>query len=167
MVTLAGLSTSHAGTRGRWKSCWIIGCFVDAFAWKRGPGPVISIALALMDVQHGMCKWSIFWRAPKSPMSCVLQEIYTIYAPQVKLFDFGGMDKRHLPFREVEPEEGNVVVSLSYSSTGHAFLACTAGSQPKVCICDTFLIVVSVNRSRQESNPACPDQPRFLVHPDV
>lgn len=51
---------------------------------------------------------------------------------QVKLFDFGGMDKRHLPFREIEPEEGNVVVSISYSGTGHAFLACTAGSQPKV-----------------------------------
>lgn len=51
---------------------------------------------------------------------------------QVKLFDFGGMDKRHLPFREVEPEEGNVVVSISYSGTGHAFLVCTAGSQPKV-----------------------------------
>ncbi|CAM9989676.1 unnamed protein product, partial [Discosporangium mesarthrocarpum] len=51
---------------------------------------------------------------------------------KVKLFDFGGMDKRHLPFREIEPEEGNVVVSLSYSNTGHAFLACTAGSQPKV-----------------------------------
>eukprot|EP00903_Cladosiphon_okamuranus_P014177 g13174.t1 len=51
---------------------------------------------------------------------------------KVKLFDFGGMDKRHLPFREIEPEEGNVVVSISYSGTGHAFLACTAGSQPKV-----------------------------------
>lgn len=51
---------------------------------------------------------------------------------QVKLFDFGGMDKRHLPFREIEPEEGNVVVSISYSGTGHAFLVCTAGSQPKV-----------------------------------
>lgn len=43
------------------------------------------------------------------------------------------MDKRHLPFREIEPEEGNVVVSISYSGTGHAFLVCTAGSQPKVC----------------------------------
>lgn len=53
-------------------------------------------------------------------------------ASQVKLFDFGGMDKRHLPFREIEPEEGNVVVSISYSGTGHAFLVCTAGSQPKV-----------------------------------
>lgn len=42
------------------------------------------------------------------------------------------MDKRHLPFREIEPEEGNVVVSISYSGTGHAFLVCTAGSQPKV-----------------------------------
>ncbi|CAM9555038.1 unnamed protein product [Ectocarpus sp. 4 AP-2014] len=51
---------------------------------------------------------------------------------KVKLFDFGGMDKRHLPFREIEPEEGNVVVSISYSGTGHAFLVCTAGSQPKV-----------------------------------
>ena len=50
----------------------------------------------------------------------------------MKLFDFGGMDKRHLPFREIEPEEGNVVVSISYSGTGHAFLVCTAGSQPKV-----------------------------------
>lgn len=50
----------------------------------------------------------------------------------MKLFDFGGMDKRHLPFREVEPEDGNVVVSISYSGTGHAFLVCTAGSQPKV-----------------------------------
>ena len=51
---------------------------------------------------------------------------------QVKLFDFGGMDKRHLPFREIEPEEGNVVVSINYSGSGHAFLVCTAGSQPKV-----------------------------------
>ncbi len=63
---------------------------------------------------------------------------------KVKLFDFGGMDKRHLPFREIEPEEGNVVVSISYSGTGHAFLVCTAGSQPKVGGC---FAVASVRRN--------------------
>lgn len=63
---------------------------------------------------------------------------------KVKLFDFGGMDKRHLPFREIEPEEGNVVVSISYSGTGHAFLVCTAGSQPKVGGC---FVVANVRRS--------------------
>ena len=62
----------------------------------------------------------------------------------MKLFDFGGMDKRHLPFREIEPEEGNVVVSISYSGTGHAFLVCTAGSQPKVGEC---LAVVNFRRA--------------------
>lgn len=88
---------------------------------------------------------------------------------KVKLFDFGGMDKRHLPFREIEPEEGNVVVSISYSGTGHAFLVCTAGSQPKVggwllcCgqhsaqrvgVCLAFLGVVDAFYSRGRSS--CP-----------
>ena len=32
---------------------------------------------------------------------------------KVRLYDFGGMDKRHRPFREIEPEEGHPVVALS------------------------------------------------------
>lgn len=50
----------------------------------------------------------------------------------VRLYDFGGMDKHHRSFREFEVEEGNMVVALSHSPSGDKFLACTAGSQPKI-----------------------------------
>ncbi|KAG5174958.1 WD40-repeat-containing domain protein [Tribonema minus] len=50
----------------------------------------------------------------------------------VRLYDFGGMDRHHRAFREVEPEDGHVVVALSHSGTGDRFLACTASAQPKV-----------------------------------
>mmetsp|Transcript_7868 Transcript_7868/g.10338 ORF Transcript_7868/g.10338 Transcript_7868/m.10338 type:complete len:791 (-) Transcript_7868:225-2597(-) len=50
----------------------------------------------------------------------------------VKVFDFGGMDKTHRSFREVTPEEGNLLVALSYSCTGDKFIAATVSAQPKV-----------------------------------
>lgn len=33
---------------------------------------------------------------------------------KVMLYDFGGMDKNHKPFREFEPEDGHPVVAVSY-----------------------------------------------------
>lgn len=33
---------------------------------------------------------------------------------KVMLYDFGGMDKTHKPFRELEPEDGHPVMALSY-----------------------------------------------------
>jgi hypothetical protein len=33
---------------------------------------------------------------------------------RVLLYDFGGMDKTHKPFRELEPEEGNYIAQLSF-----------------------------------------------------
>merc|ERR1712091_415094 len=41
---------------------------------------------------------------------------------KVRLFDFGGMDKHHHSFREIEPDEGHAVVALSYSPSGDRFL---------------------------------------------
>lgn len=51
---------------------------------------------------------------------------------KVRLYDFGGMDRRHKPFREIEPDEGHPVVALSYSPTGDRFLCCTGSAQPKI-----------------------------------
>jgi pSer/pThr/pTyr-binding forkhead associated (FHA) protein len=51
---------------------------------------------------------------------------------KVRLYDFGGMDRRHRPFREIEPDEGHPVVALSYSPTGDRFLCCTGSAQPKI-----------------------------------
>ncbi|CAM9789477.1 unnamed protein product [Chrysoparadoxa australica] len=51
---------------------------------------------------------------------------------KVKLYDFGGMDRGHRSFREMEPEEGNVIVALDYSPSGDKFLCCTGSSQPLV-----------------------------------
>ena len=51
---------------------------------------------------------------------------------KVRLYDFGGMDKHHRAFREIEPDDGHVVVALSHSPSGDRFLCCTGSAQPKI-----------------------------------
>ena len=51
---------------------------------------------------------------------------------KVRLFDFGGMDKHHHSFREIEPDEGHAVVALSYSPSGDRFLCCSGSAQPQI-----------------------------------
>ncbi|KAJ1448096.1 WD40-repeat-containing domain protein [Pelagophyceae sp. CCMP2097] len=52
---------------------------------------------------------------------------------KVRLYDFGGMDKHHRSFREIEPEDGHPVVALSFSpGSGDRFLCCTGSAQPQV-----------------------------------
>ena len=53
----------------------------------------------------------------------------------LKMHDFGGMDRRVLPFREVEADAGNRhgVVAVSFApENGDRFLVCTASSQPQI-----------------------------------
>jgi len=48
------------------------------------------------------------------------------------LYDFGGMDRSHKPFREFVPEEGNPVVGVSWSPTGDRLVVATGSTQAKV-----------------------------------
>ncbi|KAM3575852.1 hypothetical protein VYU27_002192 [Nannochloropsis oceanica] len=48
------------------------------------------------------------------------------------LYDFGGMDKSHKPFREFVPEDGNPVVGVSWSPTGDRLVVATGSTQAKV-----------------------------------
>ena len=50
----------------------------------------------------------------------------------VKIWDFGGMDNRHRPFKELEPTSGCPVYSLSFSASGDHFLAATSSAQPAI-----------------------------------
>ena len=63
---------------------------------------------------------------------------------KVRLFDFGGMDRRHRAFREIEPQEGHVVVALSFSGTGDRFLCCTGSTQPKIFDRDAAPVITFV-----------------------
>mmetsp|Transcript_14144 Transcript_14144/g.21160 ORF Transcript_14144/g.21160 Transcript_14144/m.21160 type:complete len:777 (-) Transcript_14144:162-2492(-) len=50
----------------------------------------------------------------------------------IKFYDFGGMDRRHLSFKTVEVEEGHPVQGVSHSPSGDRFVVCTGSCQPKV-----------------------------------
>jgi hypothetical protein len=50
----------------------------------------------------------------------------------VKLFDFGGMDSRHLSFRSVEVQDGYPVTALAHAPGGDRFIVGTGSAQPKV-----------------------------------
>eukprot|EP00615_Pteridomonas_danica_P010492 CAMPEP_0114369954 /NCGR_PEP_ID=MMETSP0101-20121206/32095_1 /TAXON_ID=38822 ORGANISM="Pteridomonas danica, Strain PT" /NCGR_SAMPLE_ID=MMETSP0101 /ASSEMBLY_ACC=CAM_ASM_000211 /LENGTH=656 /DNA_ID=CAMNT_0001521137 /DNA_START=116 /DNA_END=2086 /DNA_ORIENTATION=- len=47
-------------------------------------------------------------------------------------WDFGGMDKGHRAFREIEPQSGYSVVALSFSPTGDRFLCCPTSVHPAI-----------------------------------
>jgi len=51
---------------------------------------------------------------------------------KIKFWDFGGMDKGHRSFREIEPQTGYCVQALSFSPTGDRFLTATSSVQPAV-----------------------------------
>lgn len=48
------------------------------------------------------------------------------------LYDFGGMDRTHKPFREWEPDDGNVVMAVSWSITGDRLIVATGSTQAKI-----------------------------------
>jgi WD40 repeat protein len=51
----------------------------------------------------------------------------------LRFYDFGGMDRQKSgPFKTVIPDDGHVLVSLSYSNTGDRVLVGTGSVQPKV-----------------------------------
>ena len=54
------------------------------------------------------------------------------YDCSVRFFDFGGMDRRFRPFREIEPTDGSSITALSYTFAGDFFLASTAHLQIKL-----------------------------------
>lgn len=49
-----------------------------------------------------------------------------------RMFDFGGMDARHKPFRALDAQDGYPVSSICHSSTGDKFIVGTGSCQPKV-----------------------------------
>ena len=49
-----------------------------------------------------------------------------------QIYDFGGMDSRHRPFRSLEAEDGHPVTSLSHSPSGDRFVVASGSCQPKV-----------------------------------
>ena len=51
---------------------------------------------------------------------------------RVKLYDFGGMDGRHAPFRDFAPDDGHALAALSWSPSGDRLLAVTGSAQPSV-----------------------------------
>jgi pSer/pThr/pTyr-binding forkhead associated (FHA) protein len=54
------------------------------------------------------------------------------YDYEVKLWDFGGMVRARKAFRTFFNEEGNYVISNSYSPNGDRFLSCCGSAQPKI-----------------------------------
>jgi hypothetical protein len=50
----------------------------------------------------------------------------------VKIYDFGGMDNRHLAFRSAEADEGHPIKSICHSSTGDKYIIGTGSTQPRV-----------------------------------
>ncbi|GMH89897.1 hypothetical protein TrST_g13430 [Triparma strigata] len=49
-----------------------------------------------------------------------------------RLYDFGGMDQSHRAFRDVTSDDGNPIVSISYSPSGDKFVCASSSAQPKV-----------------------------------
>ena len=54
------------------------------------------------------------------------------YDYTVRLWDFGGMTRELRPFKELIPEEGHIVSSLSFSPTGAYFLATPESAKARV-----------------------------------
>eukprot|EP01031_Cornospumella_fuschlensis_P029844 gene29844-36034_t len=50
----------------------------------------------------------------------------------IRLYDFGGMDSRHVSFKSVEVQEGHPIVAISHSPSGDKFAVATSSAQPKV-----------------------------------
>eukprot|EP01038_Epipyxis_sp_PR26KG_P011937 gene11937-15978_t len=50
----------------------------------------------------------------------------------IKIFDFGGMDGRHRPFKSIEAQENHMVSSVSHSPSGDKFIVGTGSAQPKI-----------------------------------
>eukprot|EP01138_Halocafeteria_seosinensis_P016304 gb/GECG01016634.1/.p1 GENE.gb/GECG01016634.1/~~gb/GECG01016634.1/.p1 ORF type:complete len:833 (+),score=127.50 gb/GECG01016634.1/:1-2499(+) len=50
----------------------------------------------------------------------------------LKLYDFGGMDAEHRPFKDICPEEGNVIKAVDFSPTGDSFIVATGSRQPQI-----------------------------------
>lgn len=50
----------------------------------------------------------------------------------LQLWDFAGMARHIRPFREIEVEEGNPIVALSYSPSGDKLVVATGSSQPTI-----------------------------------
>lgn len=51
---------------------------------------------------------------------------------KISFWDFGGMDKGHRPFRDIEPQQGYSVVALSFSPSGDRFLCCPTSVHPAI-----------------------------------
>jgi hypothetical protein len=49
--------------------------------------------------------------------------------PQVRLWDFGGMDQHHRSFRSITPLDGTVINNISHSPDGKRFVVAPAASQ--------------------------------------
>ncbi|GMH67279.1 hypothetical protein TL16_g04639 [Triparma laevis f. inornata] len=49
-----------------------------------------------------------------------------------RMYDFGGMDQSHKAFRDVTADDGNPVISLSYSPSGDKFICASSSAQPKI-----------------------------------
>lgn len=60
---------------------------------------------------------------------------------RLRLYDFGGMDKEHRPFREIEPDDGHAVVAVSFSPSGDRFLCCTGSAQPQILTRDGKMLL--------------------------
>ena len=57
----------------------------------------------------------------------------------LKFWDFATMDAGYRSFREVEPSEGNPVISIDWNSTGSEFIVSTGNLQPRLYDKDGFL----------------------------
>lgn len=60
---------------------------------------------------------------------------------RLRFYDFGGMDKQHRPFRDIEPDEGHAVVAVSFSPSGDRFLCCTGSAQPQILTRDGKMLL--------------------------
>ena len=50
----------------------------------------------------------------------------------LKIYDFGGMDSEHRPFKDICPEEGNVIKAVDFSPSGDSFIVATGSRQPQI-----------------------------------
>jgi WD40 repeat protein len=50
----------------------------------------------------------------------------------VEMYDFGGMNSAHRPFKVFTPRDGHVVLAISFSPTSDRFVVATGSAQPVV-----------------------------------
>lgn len=50
----------------------------------------------------------------------------------MKIYDFGGMDQSHKPFRSIEVDENHPIISVSHSPSGDKMIVGTGSCQPKI-----------------------------------